>query len=71
MQLISATLKQNTLISLTSISWIRQVCGLAFFPGPTQISVAISTASNEKLGGALERGYLWLISLVVDSTLNG
>ena len=30
---------------------------LALFPGPTQLSIAISTASDEKLGGAWEQGY--------------
>ena len=29
---------------------------LASFPGPAQLSVAITTASNEKLDGAWERG---------------
>ena len=34
---------------------------LASFPGPAQLSVAITlfrTASEEKLGGAWERGYI-------------
>ena len=30
---------------------------LASFPGPAQLSVAFSTASDGKLGGAWERGY--------------
>ena len=29
---------------------------LASYPGPAQLSIAISTASDEKLGGAWERG---------------
>jgi len=38
-------------------------CDIASFPGPAQLSVACSiasdgTATNGKLGGAWERGYL-------------
>ena len=36
--------------------YIVTVDVLASFPGPTQLSVTISTASNGKLGGAWERG---------------
>ena len=33
---------------------------IASFPGPTQLSITISTASDEKLGGAWKRGYAYI-----------
>ena len=61
LQVIGVSLSESHTSGTSLQKCVYNVCAcshiLASFPGPAQLSVAISTASDEKLGGAWERGY--------------